>query len=62
MCLWREMHVCVPFLGSSEKDFGLLNLNLKVVVSHCVWALGTEIWSSARVASALNTAISLALL
>jgi hypothetical protein len=49
------MHLCLSMTGSPEEDFGLWNLNLQVVVSHSMWVLETELWSSARVASARMT-------
>lgn len=61
------MHVCMCLCICHEwmgikggwKVWDPLDLKLKAAVSHQIWVLGTEFWSSRRAVSALNCEPSL---
>lgn len=49
-----DVHVHLGTQWRPEEASGLLDLELKVIVSHPVWGLGSEPWFPARAACTSN--------
>lgn len=47
-------HMCVGACQGQRKASGPLELELSVAVSHPMWVMGAELWSSERATSILN--------
>lgn len=48
VCLCLSIYTCVQVSMESRRDFCILKVKLRVVVSCLMWVLGTELRTSAR--------------